>query len=86
MLQISAPTESKEVTQDASSIDIFPLGNGVSSEVRNIFIGDDHPSRTPKAIIKRFTAQNTFEEEKNGKSYRNNSFFSLFFNLPTNAA
>lgn len=58
MLHISAPTDSKLVTQEASSMFIFPLGNGLSSDVSKMFIGEDQPSRIPKATIKRFTVQN----------------------------
>lgn len=78
ILQINAPTESSDVTQDDSSIESRPLGSGVSSDVSRIFIGLDHPSRMPKATINRFTAKRNYENSS--KSWKfDGKFKSLVF-------
>lgn len=53
-----APTDSSDVIQDASSIVIFPLGNGDASDVNRTFIGLDHPSNNPNPTMYRFTEEN----------------------------
>lgn len=57
MLHINAPTEYNDVTQDASSIVIFPVGNGESSDVSNIIFELVHPSSIPNTMVKRFTTK-----------------------------
>lgn len=52
-----APIETNDVIHVASSMVIFPLGNGVSSDVSRMFIGLDHPSSIPNVIINRFTVK-----------------------------
>lgn len=55
MLQINAPTWSKEVTHVACSMVILPHGNGDSSDMSRMFIGLLHPSKIPNATTKRLT-------------------------------
>lgn len=50
-------TPCNEATQDASSIEIFPLGNGVSSDVNKIIDGLLHPSNTPNPMVAKFTVK-----------------------------
>lgn len=54
-----APIDSNDVTHDASSIVILPLGNGVASDVKRTFIGLVHPSNNPNPMINKFTEQET---------------------------
>lgn len=47
VFEIRAPIDNSDVIQDASSIVIFPLTNGESSDMSKTIIGLDHPSRIP---------------------------------------
>lgn len=47
MFETVAPMDSNEVIHDDSSIEIFPLGNGDSSDINKTFIELDHPSEMP---------------------------------------
>lgn len=49
------PTHCNDATQDASSMEIIPDGNGVSSDNNRISDGLLHPSNTPNPMVAKFT-------------------------------
>lgn len=67
---IKPPIQCAEATNDASSIEIFPLFNGVFSEVNKIIDGLLQPSNAPYATIARFTMKS-----KNDLDYFNSIYF-----------
>ena len=51
------PMHCKDATYEASSIEIGPVGNGDSSEVKRIIDGLLHPSKIPNPIVAKFTVK-----------------------------
>lgn len=52
---VQAPTYNNDVIKVASSMVIFPDGNGVSEDVSGVIIGLVQPSWTPKPIVNKLT-------------------------------
>lgn len=57
MIPVKAPIDINDVTHDASSIVIFPDGNGDSSDINKITLGLAQPSKTPNPIVIKFTME-----------------------------
>lgn len=53
MLQINAPNGTNAVSQEASSMLIFPIGE--TSDVSKMTFGLDQPSSIPNTTVERFT-------------------------------